>query len=214
MKTTLKATLKRALAGPSVELCAILPVRYLIKAMRRLNEIQLSPGELSLIIDTVKAKAPCNFLVFGLGNDSTCWLRINRGGKTVFVEDDTVWFRKVIPHGQKIKAHLVNYGTLIGQWKELLDSPRRLEMALPEEIENERWDVILVDGPAGWNDESPGRMKSIYHSSRLAGNSTDVFVHDCDREVEQIYCDRFLGEENLNAEVELLRHYRITNRCA
>lgn len=65
-RASLKAVLKRALARPSVKLCAALPARPLVRAMRGLNEIQLSPGELSLVIDAVKAKAPCNFLVFGL----------------------------------------------------------------------------------------------------------------------------------------------------
>ena len=55
----------------------------------------------------------------------------------------------------------------------------------------------------------PGRMKSIYQSSRLISDSGDVFVHDCDRPVEIAYCDRFLKEENLRAEVQKLRHYHM-----
>jgi glucuronoxylan 4-O-methyltransferase len=208
-KAKLGAAFRRVLAGPSVELYAILSARRLIRAMRDLNGIQLSPGELCLVVDAVRAKAPCNFLVFGLGNDSKFWSRLNRGGNTVFVEDDREWFRKANAPGQKLKAYLVNYGTTRGQWRELLDSPPLLEMELPAEVRRVGWDVILVDGPAGWKEDSPGRMKSIYHSSRLAGSAADIFVHDCDRQIERIYCDRFLKRENLIAEVELLRHYRI-----
>ena len=58
------------------------------------------------------------------------------------------------------------------------------------------------------HDQSPGRMKSIFHSSKLIKDSGDIFVHDCNREVEDIYCNRFLGKENLKLEIEAPR--RIT----
>ena len=212
MKTALENILKRTLARPSLKLCTYLTRPYTLEAMRRLNEIQLDGNELKLIIDTVKRKMPCNFLVFGFGNDSALWLKINDGGNTVFVEDDKSWFEKALKSNHRLRAHLVDYQTERTQWAELLESPHLLDMLLPQEIEREKWDVILVDAPAGWNDMTPGRMKSIFLSSRLANNSCDVFVHDCDRQIEKAYCDRFLKQENLKAEVGLLRHYEITNR--
>ncbi|HKQ99752.1 MAG TPA: hypothetical protein VJT09_03710 [Pyrinomonadaceae bacterium] len=211
MKSALKPVLKSILAEFSVRLCARLPLTCLIRLTRRFNDIQLSPRELSLIIDAVKGKAPCNFLVFGVGNDSRLWARINRGGKTVFIEDNRAWYRKVIAPDQNLKAYLVNYNTSINEWQTLLDSPPLLEMIWPDEVREERWDVILVDAPAGWNDESPGRMKSIFHAPRLAANSCDLFIHDCDRPIEKTYCERFLKREQMRAEIELLRHYRIDN---
>ncbi|MBC6479828.1 MAG: hypothetical protein GDA56_20655 [Hormoscilla sp. GM7CHS1pb] len=41
---------------------------------------------------------------------------------------------------------------------------------------------------------------------------TDVFVHDCDREVEAIYSDYFLHPENLVCQVDRLQHYKIGSR--
>jgi glucuronoxylan 4-O-methyltransferase len=82
-------------------------------------------------------------------------------------------------------------------------------MKLPNTIEALGWDVILVDAPAGYTDSKPGRMKSIFLAKRLAASPGDVFVHDCEREVERVYCDRFLGREHLTSEVNLLRHYQI-----
>ena len=100
----------------------------------------------------------------------------------------------------------------------LLESPSLLDMTLPKNVEREEWDVILVDAPAGLNDQSPGRMKSIFLSSRLVKNSGDVFVHDCNREVEDIYCNNFLKKENLQIEISAptgsLRHYHISTRSA
>lgn len=50
---------------------------------RGLDGIQPDHRELSLVIGVVKRKAPRNFLVFGLDNDSVLWSRVNRGGNTV-----------------------------------------------------------------------------------------------------------------------------------
>ena len=81
---------------------------------------------------------------------------------------------------------------------------------MPQEVEKENWDIILVDAPAGWGDQTPGRMKSIFIASQLAANYTDVFVHDCDRIVEKTYSHTFLKQENLKTEIQKLRHYNIT----
>jgi hypothetical protein len=98
----------------------------------------------------------------------------------------------------------------------LLKAPALLGMALPDGIEKAAWDIILVDGPRGDGDQFPGRMKSIYLASQLVSKSGSVFVHDCDREVEGVYAQTFLGNENLRAETKDrfgdLRHYRVTSR--
>jgi glucuronoxylan 4-O-methyltransferase len=176
--------------------------------MRRVNGIQLSAAELRAIALVVKRKAPCRFLIFGLGNDAAFWLRLNPGGATAFIEDNEDWLREGLRRNPGIALHLVAYETLRPQWRDLLDaSPRSLSLRLPAPVARARWDVIVVDAPAGWGDATPGRMKSIFEASRLAAADADVFVHDCDREVERVYCDRFLKSDNLIAEVGLLRHY-------
>jgi hypothetical protein len=184
--------------------------------MRKLNEIQLSTEQLKVICATIKRKAPCKLLVFGLGNDSVFWSSFNRGGVTVFLEDNKDWFQEIIKSSKDIKAFLINYDTKRKDWKTFLEDTSLLNMTLPNDVEKEEWDVILVDAPVGRYDQTPGRMKSIFLSSRLVKNSGDIFVHDCNREVEDIYCNKFLGKENLKMEVRapigFLRHYHISNR--
>lgn len=169
--------------------------------------------QLKVICATIKRKTPCRLLVFGLGNDSSFWVRLNRNGITVFLEDNKEWFDKITGNLKNIKAFLVSYNTQRKDWMTMIENKSLLEMTLPDDVEKEAWDIILVDAPAGWNDENPGRMKSIFLSSRLIRNSGDIFVHDCDREVEDIYCDKFLQKENLKLEIKapigLLRHYHI-----
>jgi glucuronoxylan 4-O-methyltransferase len=216
MKKTFKKITKYFFARPSIELARIWPLHLNISVMRRLNEIQLSAEQLKVIVITVKAKAPCKLLIFGLGNDSVFWLKLNRGGVTIFLENNNDWFQKITKRSKDLIVFLVNYNTQRNDWKLLLESPSLLDMTLPNNVAKEEWDVIFVDAPEGWNDQTSGRMKSIYLSSKLVKNSGDIFVHDCNREVEDIYCNKFLKKENLKKEIKapsgFLRHYHITNR--
>jgi Polysaccharide biosynthesis len=201
--------LKRRL-GPkaAISLSVLWPSYKSIKLVRKYNEIQIAVEELKMIADVLRRRGGCNFLIFGLGNDSLFWSKFNRGGKTVFLEDDNEWFTKILKKNGRLTAYLVDYRTRLTQWKEFLDSPAVFDLDLPEAVKSLQWDVILVDAPAGWYDTAPGRMKSIAAASKLARESGDVFVHDCDRSIEKIYCDRYLKSGNLIAEVGRLKHFR------
>lgn len=215
IKKIFKEITKYLFARPSIELARRWPVHFNILMMRKLNEIQLSTEQLKYIAITVKEKAFCKLLIFGLGNDSMFWLKLNGGGVTVFLEDNIDWLQKITKKSKDLIVFPVNYNTKITDWKMLLESPSLLDMTLPENVEKEEWDIIFVDAPGGWNDQTSGRMKSIYLSSRLVKNSCDIFVHDCNREVEDIYCNKYLKKENLKQEIKtqgvFLRHYYITN---
>ena len=95
----------------------------------------------------------------------------------------------------------------------MLDTPALLESDIPDKLSAEKWDIILVDAPAGYAEETPGRMKSIYMASQLIKSGGDVFVHDCNREVEDVYSLHFLGKDNLVCEIIAsignLRHFKI-----
>ena len=142
----------------------------------------------------------CSLLVFGCGNDSVFWEKINRNGTTAFLEDDPEWLELARSRLTTGQAYPVRYGTRLSEWQSLLDSPEKLELELPAEISSRRWDVVLVDGPAGYTDDSPGRMKSIYAASRLVAPGGCVFVHDCDRPAERHYAARYLENRRLFVE--------------
>jgi len=218
MKKILDEIMKYLLTRPSIKLTVVWPSHFTISVMKRFNEIQLSTEQLKVICATIKRKAPCKLLVFGLGNDSVFWSGLNRDGVTVFLEHNRDWFQKIIKRSKNMKAFLISYDTNRKDWKMFLEDTSLLNMTLPNDVEKEEWDVILVDAPGGGNDQAPGRMKSIFLSSRLIKDSGDIFVHDCDREVEDIYCNKFLGKENLETEIRapigVLRHYHITNRSS
>lgn len=197
-----------------VWLASVLPLPKVLNLMKAIHLIVITNDEMKAIISAVREKAFCRFLIFGLGNDSLFWSKLNRRGLTVFVEDSPAWLTGVTDKYPHIKAFLVDYETKRTQWETLLESPDTLNMVLPGSISDRAWDVILVDGPEGYDDSTPGRMKSIFVASRLAARRGHIFVHDCDRKIEQVYADRFLGKDNLVAEIGLLRHYRIPDKEA
>ena len=183
------------------------------------NPHQLSEQEYLYITETISSKIPGNFLIFSVGKDSGLWMDINAEGKTVFLEDNPEWLQWAKSMYQDMEAYLVKYDTQRKQWQDLLNRQREgencLSMELPENLLATEWDFIFVDAPAGYLDETPGRMKSIYTAAKLAftsrTNHTDVFVHDCDREVEDMYTNYFLHQDNLVSQLDRLRHYKITN---
>ena len=205
--SVIKTNIRLLLRKPSVWLSTIFFTDLMIGFMRRVNQIQLSVAEIKLIMLTIRQKPTCGLLVFGVGNDSLLWVNVNKLGSTLFVEDNIEWSNKVKRRDGISEIKLVDYKTQRTQWMQFIEYPEKLDLESFESIVAMDWDVVLVDAPAGWNDSTPGRMKSIYLSSILAKPSVDVFVHDCNREIEQKYCDTFLGSENLKSEIDKLRHY-------
>ena len=165
-----------------------------------IDGIQMELPELRAVIAAIRSRPGRSLLVFGCGNDSVLWEKVNGEGETAFLEDDADWADRIRPKLARARIYPVAYGTTLSEWRSLLKSPGRLELALPDSVGARRWDVILVDGPAGYGDYekygarvSPGRMKSIYMASKLVAPGGIVFVHDCDRAVERSYAARYLG---------------------
>lgn len=170
----------------------------------------LKVDELRPIVEAIRARPDGSLLVFGCGNDSVFWEKVNRPGRTAFLEDDPAWADATRRRLREARIHPVRYGTRRQDWRELLEDERWLAMELPEEVAAAHWDVILVDAPAGFDDTTPGRMKSIYAASRLARPGTRVFLHDCERAVEAAYAARYLGQERMYVEIRgraILRGY-------
>ena len=170
--------------------------------------VLMSTNEYKTIIETLYKKSPCNLLVFGVGNDSKLWLQVNKGGKTVFIEDSIYWLEKTKQEITNIEAHLVTYSTQLADWEKILHDYTKLTLDLPSIITDTPWDIILIDAPFGGIPTAPGRMQSIYTTYLLCQKkkSVDIFVHDCDRIAEKTYTDVYFGKNHLVQEVERLRH--------
>ena len=176
----------------------------LAEKMERSNHGQMTADEYRYIASFLENK---NFLVFGTGNDTPLWRYANRKGKTLFLENIGKWIRP-----EDIDVIKVSYTTKRAWHKELLEEYRqgkvdRLVMDLPQEVLDTSWDCIFVDSPKGNNDKKPGRMQSIYTASIFANKKTEIFVHDCDRLVEDVYTKEMFS--TIVHELTKLRHVKL-----
>lgn len=206
---------RRLLSGKIARLAGRHTGRLSIFAMRKLTGTQLRPRQILAIVAAIRQRQPCNFLVFGLGNDSPFWHHANTPGRTVFLEDHPDWYREVSERHPFLEAYQIAYTTKQKDWRKIEPSSKELWLNLPPSVMEQKWDVILVDAPAGWHEEGPGRMQSIHMSSVLCAAGGTVFVHDCDRAAENFWSDTVFSGAAEREEIpgargkRLLRRYRL-----
>ena len=116
---------------------------------RKYPKMLVDIRQIIFMLRALKGKFPCNMLVFGLGWDSLMWSELNKGGHTVFVEDDVKWLETITELHPKIEAYHISYPTKISEWQSLLNRPDRLDVKLDDGVDRTKWDVIFVDGPYG-----------------------------------------------------------------
>lgn len=161
------------------------------KQIRNIDGL-MTKNQYRFIANIVKDKTPCNILVFGLGNDSYLWELINKSGKNVFVENVDEWINKF----SDLEIIKVNYKTNVTELPSQM-TIEKLLLNLPNSIFSTKWDIIIVDGPVGHNppclncklcskeNPAPGRMSSIFTSSKLCSTDTIVIIDDINREIEK-----------------------------
>lgn len=172
-----------------------------LEEMKSKNLGLMSAEQYANIGYVLSAMTPCNVLVFGLGEDSYLWNDLNNSGKTIFIEDDKLWANKFKDTG----LHIVNakYSTFVGDHEKIgYDTETLDSLKLPDYVENEKWDFIIVDaplghGPPGRPYKGPGRMQSIYKAHKLLREGGICVVDDMKRMVEQKYSLHFFGQRNI-----------------
>lgn len=206
--------------------------------------LRQTAAEVAVTARALASRAPCNVLVFGgLGTDSALWAALNHGGRTAFLEEDAASIAEAASRhpGLGLESHQVAYQTTLDDADELLglrgspdctaspakdhplsaehfdSSPCKLAMrGLPTAFYETEWDVIIVDAPAGWVPEAPGRVGGAIYMAGMAARArregsgeTDVMVHGVDRTVEDRFSKAFLCEGYIKEEVDRLRHFAI-----
>ncbi|EPS67946.1 hypothetical protein M569_06823, partial [Genlisea aurea] len=178
-----------------------------------------------------RCAVPCNFLVFGLTYEMHLWNSLNHGGRTIFVDESAYLVSKIDERFPHFEAYDVHFSTKVGDLSDLIEYQRK-EVAgecrpvqnllfsdcklaindMPNHVYDVVWDVILVDGPRGYQADSPGRIASIFTAAVLARSKTGaagthVLVHEIGRELERVCSDEFLCRENLVEIRDSLAHF-------
>jgi Polysaccharide biosynthesis len=157
--------------------------------------MQISPAQIEVIGSAVLARSPgCRLLVFGVGRDAALWLALNSAGETLFVEDQPAYATGA-PRGARIE--MVDFAAHASVGSSLTLDVRALDaLPPPASLRHAPFDVILVDGPAGFHMEDPGRAVSIRWASRLMRRETHVFIDDYNRAVERHFADLLIRHDN------------------
>lgn len=153
----------------------------------------------------------------------------------MFLEEDQSWIQQIESKFPTLKSYYVEYDTNLTHAPNLMEIRKKeeckvvddpmvskcklsLKEALPKEVYDVEWDVIMVDAPTGYHDGAPGRMKAIYTAGMMARSrvegETDVFVHDVDRVVEDEFSKVFLREGYMKEAEGRLRHFTIPSHRA
>ncbi|KAG1363945.1 protein IRX15-LIKE [Cocos nucifera] len=200
---------------------------------------RMADTDLRAAAAVLRRRAPCNLLVFGLGHESPLWLALNHGGLTVFLDHSDLRasrFEDQRPGLPGLEVYATPFPTRVSDLRPVLDAVRPEEASprgrcrpvqdllfsdcplalsdLPNHLYRLAWDVVFVDGPPGYHPEAPGRAAAIFTAAVLARSvggegTTEVLVHDHDREVERVCSEEFLCLENMVGSAGNLAHFVI-----
>ncbi|KAJ8484294.1 hypothetical protein OPV22_016779 [Ensete ventricosum] len=193
---------------------------------------KMEEDDVRAIAGVLRRRGPCNLLVFGIGRETPLWRALNQGGRTVFVDESEYYVAHMEARNPGLEAYDVAYTTKVRELPELLAESRRQRRGecrpvqnllfsdcrlaindLPNQLYDVAWDVILIDGPKGYEAAAPGRMSAIFTAAVMARyrgrGHVDVLVHDYDRAVERLCSAEFLCSENLVAATSRLAHFLI-----
>lgn len=150
--------------------------------------IQLAKNVMKDIIINSENK---KLLIFGLGYDSELWYNITNKN-TYFVENN----QEYINLNKNIDTNNIiyyDYKNIKVRNSLQLNETQISNLPIPKKLlDLAPFDVILVDGPNGFNDDCPGRLLPIYWSKNfLSKNGTIVYIDDVSRNLEKKCVNRY-----------------------
>lgn len=154
------------------------------------EKIQISK---EVIYDVIKNnRTNDNVLVFGLGYDSKMWYHQNNN--TYFIENNEEYInlnKDIIPQENIIQYDYKNL-TVKNSFNmnfndmNIYKIPTKILQLAP-------FKIILIDGPAGYNDEQPGRLIPMFWTRYLSDENTLIYVDDSSRKLETYAINKFFN---------------------
>lgn len=149
------------------------------------------------IINNINNTKNLKMLVFGLGYDSKLWYNSTKGN-TFFVENNKDYI-------ELNKDHIPSSNIIYYDYKNItVDSSFNISekdvdnFVMPNELRKlDPFDIIIIDGPAGWYPTAPGRLLPIYWSSKfLCKQNTLIYIDDSNRKLEKYCIDKYLSNDS------------------
>ena len=171
------------------------------------KNIQITQNILKLVLrDCVNAKGNnpnAKLLVFGLGYDSELWHN-STIGNTFFVENNIEYInlnKNIIP-----EANIIFYdfeGITVSKSKNIINNNSLLStdsFMIPQKLlDSAPYDIILIDGPAGYDNDKIGRLLPIYWSQKyLSKSGTIIYIDDCKRPLESACINKYFCDNKKN----------------
>jgi hypothetical protein len=159
------------------------------------SRIQTNKGIISDIAEEVYGKNK-KMLVFGLGYDSSLWYNLSNKN-TFFVEDNKEYIEmnkdisddKIIQYGYE--------GITVSSSFNMTDDKLSSFIIPKKIIENAPYDIIYIDGPCGYKQDTPGRLLPIFWSKTfLSKTGTIIYIDDCNRPLEKLCVDNYFNNYN------------------
>lgn len=158
----------------------------------------MSIDDASIALDVVARCNGANVLLFGCAADAPLWVRANPTGLTTVldhaVDKGIACRRRLESLSANVRHESVVYRTKLRDWQRLrslgtAELKTALSMSLSEHVRSTTWCAIVVDAPEAYNDETPGRMQSLFAASELMSDGTHVLVHDWNRAAERSFAE-------------------------
>lgn len=150
------------------------------------KNIQTSKNVIERILPFLKGK---RMLVFGLGYDSELWFHATNGN-TFFIEDNETYVN--------LNPNIPNANIIFHKYTSKVKEGIKLPIHIPDYIKLlGKFDVIFIDGPAGYDKDKPGRVHPFYWSKNvLTQENSLIFVDDCKRKLEN-ECVNYFFKDNI-----------------
>jgi|LauGreDrversion4_2_1035121.scaffolds.fasta_scaffold40437_3 hypothetical protein len=176
------------------------------------KNIQMDKRIIQDIYESLKCHKNPKMLVFGLGYDSKLWYNITNKN-TFFVEHNQEYIdlNKDIADTNIIKYDYndISVSKSMNILKNKSFSKDLDQYKIPEKLlEQKPFDIIIIDGPTGYNNECPGRLLPIYWSKTILSKSgTIIYVDDSNRPLENKSIKTIFNSE-------LIRYSKIRDGCS
>jgi hypothetical protein len=157
------------------------------------TKIQLDKNVINDIFSNFKSDT--KLLVFGLGYDSKMWYEGNNKN-TYFIEDKIEYINLNKNNIPINNIFSYKYPTTV-ETSFNLSTNDLAKFKLNDKLKSlAPFDIILIDGPEGYDNKKPGRLLPCYWPTLLSKEGTIIYIDDANRKLENYCINKFFSKKN------------------